>query len=75
MDILATEQRHKAMSDIHSKNTSIEMKLRSTLWKKGFWYRKNYSKLPGDPNIALTKYKIAIFCESYFFMEKTGNLF
>lgn len=70
MDVLTKEQRHKAMSNIHSKDTSIEVRLRKALWHKGFRYRKNYSKLPGKPDIVLTKYKIAIFCDSEFFHGK-----
>ena len=70
VDVLTKEQRHKAMSNIRSKNTSIEIKLRKALWNKGYRYRKNYEKLPGRPDIALTKYKIAIFCDSEFFHGK-----
>ena len=70
MDVLTKEQRHKAMSNIRSKDTSIEVKLRKALWKKGYRYRKNYSKLPGSPDIAMTKYKIAVFCDSEFFHGK-----
>jgi len=70
MDVLTKEQRHKAMSHIRSKDTSIEMKLRKALWLKGYRYRKNYKELPGKPDIALTKYKIAIFCDSEFFHGK-----
>ena len=67
MDKLTPEQRHKAMSRIRSKDTSIEVKLRRALWHKGYRYRKNYKFLPGTPDIVLTKYKIAIFCDSSFF--------
>ena len=70
MDNLTKEQRHKNMKNIHSKDTKIEIKLRKTLWKKGYRYRKHYSKLPGKPDIALTKYKIAVFCDSEFFHGK-----
>lgn len=60
----------KNMKMIKSSNTSIEIKLRLALWHKGYRYRKNYKKLPGSPDIALTKYKIAIFCDSEFFHGK-----
>ncbi len=40
------------------------------LWERGMRYRKNYDKIPGKPDIALTKYKIAIFCDSEFFHGK-----
>ena len=69
-DNLTKEQRHKNMSHIKSRDTSIEVKLRKALWNKGYRYRKNYSKLSGKPDIVLTKYKIAIFCDSEFFHGK-----
>ena len=65
-----SEKRHKNMSRIRCKDTSIEVTLRKALWKKGYRYRKNYKKLPGRPDIALTKYKIAIFCDGEFFHGK-----
>ena len=37
--------------------------MRKTLWHEGIRYRINYGKLPGKPDIAITKYKIAIFCD------------
>ena len=70
MDSLTSEQRRKAMQNIKSKDTSIEVKLRKALWHKGYRYRKNYKILPGTPDIVLTKYKIAIFCDSDFFHGK-----
>ncbi len=69
--ILRTKEvTHKIMSGIHSKDTNIERKLRGALWKKGYRYRKNYKELPGKPDIALTKYRIAIFCDSEFWHGK-----
>jgi DNA mismatch endonuclease (patch repair protein) len=70
MDNLTKEQRRKNMQRIKAKDTSIEVKLRKALWNKGYRYRKNYGSLPGKPDIALTKYKIAIFCDSEFFHGK-----
>ena len=63
----------KNMSKIHSKDTSIELQLRKALWRKGYHYRKNYKALPGTPDIVLTKYKIAIFCDSEFFHGKNWD--
>lgn len=70
MDRLTKEQRHRNMSNIKNKDTKIEVKLRKALWEKGYRYRKNYKELPGKPDIVLTKYKIAIFCDSEFFHGK-----
>ena len=66
-DVMTPEQRSRAMSHIKGKDTSIEVLLRKALWHKGIRYRKNYKKLPGTPDIAITKYRIAIFCDSEFF--------
>lgn len=65
-----SKKSHKMMSKIRGKDTSIELVLRKELWKRGYRYRKNYKKIPGSPDIALTKYKIAIFCDSEFFHGK-----
>jgi DNA mismatch endonuclease (patch repair protein) len=70
LDNLTVEQRRKNMRHIKSKDTSIEVKLRKELWSRGYRYRKNVSNLPGKPDIVLTKYKIAIFCDSEFFHGK-----
>ncbi len=69
-DVLTAEQRRKNMQHIKSKDTTIEVLLRKALWKKGYRYRKNYKALPGTPDIAITKYKIAIFCDGEFFHGK-----
>ena len=58
------------MSHIRCKNTRIEVLLCKELRKRGYGYRKNYKELPGKPDIVLTKYKIAIFCDGEFFHGK-----
>ena len=65
-----SEKSHRTMSRIRGKNTKIEVALRKALWSKGYRFRKNYKELPGKPDIALTKHKIAIFCDSEFFHGK-----
>ena len=57
---------HKIMSAIPSKNTRPEVLLRKALWKEGIRYRINYKRIPGKPDIAITKHKIAIFCDGDF---------
>ena len=65
-----SEERHKIMSRIRGKDTKPEIILRKYLWSKGLRYRKNYKGLPGKPDIAITKYKVAVFCDSEFFHGK-----
>ncbi len=70
MDNLTPEQRRRNMQNIKSKDTRLEIILRKALWHKGYRYRKNWKALPGTPDIAITKYRIAIFCDSEFFHGK-----
>ena len=74
MDNLTKEQRRKNMQHIRSKDSVIEKKLRKALWDRGYRYRKNYKDLPGKPDIVLTKYKIAIFCDGEFFHGKDWEI-
>ena len=64
MDDLTPDQRRKNMQAIRSTDTSIEIALRTALWHRGVRYRKNYKQLPGKPDIAITKYRIVVFCDS-----------
>ena len=65
-DRITPEQRRKAMKNVHSTDTSIEIKMRKALWHEGIRYRKNFKELPGKPDIAITKWKIAVFCDGSF---------
>ena len=67
-------ERSENMRRICSKDTKMELALRKALWNKGYRYRKNYAALPGKPDIALTKYKIAVFCDSEFFHGKDWEI-
>ncbi|WHF52511.1 very short patch repair endonuclease [Chryseobacterium gotjawalense] len=80
-----TKQRSYNMSKIKSKDTKPEILLRKLLFKEGFRYRINNSKLPGKPDIVLKKYKTVIFVNGcfwhghqdcrYFVMPKTRTEF
>lgn len=74
MDVLTPEQRRKSMQHNRSKDTSIEVALRKALWHKGYRYRKNYKKLPGSPDIVLTKQRVVVFCDSEFFHGKDWEI-
>lgn len=70
MDDMTAEQRRKNMQKIRSKDTKPEVILRKALWRKGYRYRKNWKKLPGSPDIVLTKQKICIFIDGEYFHGK-----
>ncbi len=63
------------MSRIKGKNTKPEVLVRKYLYKNGFQYRLNYSKLPGKPDIVLPKYKTVIFINGCFWHGHKGCKF
>jgi len=54
------------MKKIRSQETKSEIILRKTLWANGVRYRKNFKKLPGSPDIVVTRLKLAIFVDGEF---------
>ncbi|OQO57749.1 very short patch repair endonuclease [Enterococcus hirae] len=60
------EYRSKMMSKIRSTGGKAETLLAKRIWHEGYRYFRNYKKLPGKPDIAITKYKIAIFIDGEF---------
>ena len=60
------EVRSKNMSHIRSTNSKPEEKVRKYLFSRGLRYRKNSRKLPGCPDIVLSKYKTIIFVNGCF---------
>lgn len=65
-DIFTKKKRSEIMSKISGKETKPEILVRKILFSKGFRYRKNVNKLPGSPDIVLTKYKAVIFINGCF---------
>ena len=65
-DIKSKEARSKNMSAIKGKNTKPEVIVRKYLFSQGLRYRKNVSKLPGKPDIVLSKYKTVVFINGCF---------
>ena len=71
-DIKSKEERSKNMSAIKGKNTKPEIIVRKYLFKQGFRYRVNVSKLAGKPDIVLSKYKTVIFVNGCFWHLHKG---
>ncbi|MBY0549559.1 MAG: very short patch repair endonuclease [Candidatus Obscuribacterales bacterium] len=66
MDTLTKSNRSKLMSSIRSANTGPEKVVRSLLFKMGYRYRLHAKQLPGKPDIALARYRTAIFVHGCF---------
>lgn len=56
----------RRMSHVRLKRGEAETMLAKALWHKGYRYRLNDRRLPGSPDIALTRYKIAVFVDGEF---------
>lgn len=69
-DLKTTPEISKRMKALSHKKSKVESILAKALWHKGYRYRLNYNKLPGTPDIALTKYRIAIFVDGEFWHGK-----
>ena len=69
MDVHNSEQRHKNMAAVRSKDTKPEMVVRKYLWSRGFRYRVNNPRLPGHPDIVLRKYHTCIFVNGCFWHQ------
>lgn len=74
-DVFSREKRSEIMSRVKSKETSIEVKVRKFLWHAGWRYRKNFSSLPGKPDIVIPKIKTVIFVHGCFWHghQSCGN--
>lgn len=66
MDKVSTEKRSENMAHIHGKDTKPEIIVRKYLFSRGLRYRKNYSCLPGHPDIVLPKYNTVVFVNGCF---------
>lgn len=61
--------RSKNMSAIHSKDTKPELIVRQFLRAHRLGYRKNYTDLPGNPDLVLTKSRVVIFVNGCFWHQ------
>lgn len=68
--LVTTPEVSKRMKAQSKKKSFIEVEFAKKLWHRGLRYRLNYKKLPGSPDIVLTKYKIVIFIDGEFWHGK-----
>jgi DNA mismatch endonuclease (patch repair protein) len=66
-DFLSVETRSRVMSKIRSTDTKPELALRRALFKCGVrGWRCHAKQLPGKPDVAFTRRKVAIFIDGCF---------
>lgn len=66
----STPETRKRMSKVKLKGGKAEALLAKALWHKGYRYHKNDKQLPGSPDIAILKYRIAVFVDGDFWHGK-----
>jgi DNA mismatch endonuclease (patch repair protein) len=66
MDSLSKSERSEVMSRVRSKNSRLELLVRSYLHRNGLRFRIHNSKLPGKPDLTLPKYKAVVFINGCF---------
>lgn len=71
-DVMTPEQRSRCMAAIKGKDTKPEMIVRKYLFSRGLRFRVQVRKLPGNPDIVLSKYKTVIFVNGCFWHGHEG---
>ena len=66
MDGLTPERRSALMKRVKRSDTKPEITLRKALHKLGFRYIIGDKRLPGTPDLAFPKYKVAVFVHGCF---------
>lgn len=62
----AREKRSRNMAAIRSRDTKLELRLRSALHRGGLRFRVNVRGLPGTPDIVFTKRRLIVFVHGCF---------
>lgn len=66
----STPEIRRRMSKVKLKGGKAETLLARALWQQGYRYRKNDKRLPGSPDIAILRHRIAIFIDGEFWHGK-----
>lgn len=72
VDVVSAAERSRMMSGIKGKNSLPEILVRKALFAMGHRFRLHRRDLPGTPDIAMTRQKIAIFVHGCFWHSHKG---
>jgi DNA mismatch endonuclease (patch repair protein) len=68
-DIYSAEKRSWVMSQVKGRNTLPERVVRSALHRMGYRFRLHDRRLPGTPDIVLSKYRTVVFVHGCFWHQ------
>jgi DNA mismatch endonuclease (patch repair protein) len=74
-DIVSRDVRSRMMASIRSRDTKPELLVRRYLHGLGFRYRLTSARLPGRPDLVLSRYKAVIFVHGCFWHGHEGCRF
>ena len=74
-DSLTKAHRSWNMSRIRARDTKPELIVRSVLHRLGFRFRLSPRKLPGSPDVVLTRHRIAVYVHGCFWHRHRGCRF
>jgi DNA mismatch endonuclease (patch repair protein) len=66
MDKITPEQRSLNMARVKSRNTALEIQIRSLVHKLGYRFRLHRKDLPGTPDLIFPKRRSAVFINGCF---------
>ena len=68
-DTVSPETRSRVMSRVRGHDTRPEMYVRRAVWAAGFRYRLHVKRLPGSPDLVLSRYRLAVFVHGCFWHQ------
>lgn len=68
-DIMTRDQRSERMSRVKNRDSKAELRVRSMVHRLGFRYRLHSKKLPGKPDVVLTRHKKVILVHGCFWHQ------
>ncbi|MEI8079032.1 MAG: very short patch repair endonuclease, partial [bacterium] len=71
-DIWSHKKRSLVMGRIRSHDTKPELLVRSLLHRCGFRFSLRNRKLPGTPDVVLTRHRIVVFVHGCFWHQHPG---
>jgi DNA mismatch endonuclease, patch repair protein len=74
-DVVDAATRSRMMSGIRGRDTKPERQVRAALHRLGFRYRLQPKRLPGKPDIVLTRWQTVIFVHGCFWHGHECKLF
>lgn len=83
MDTVSRKKRSEIMGRVRAKNSKMELVVQRGLRSEGLGFGKHVGSLPGTPDLAFRKHRVAVFLDSCFWhgckrhgtMPKTNKVF